>query len=100
MWSEESLQRQPGKKLNSILLKDLTNILTEATKYGIVVEPVANNIYEWDVLFMDFPSDSVLGLDLVQIKQRFKYNYFQIRVNFDMDLYPVFFSLISCAYLI
>ena len=98
MWSEEGIQRQPGKKLNSILLKDLTNILTEATKYGIVVEPVVNNIYEWDVLFMDFPSDSVLGLDLVQIKQRFKYNYFQIRVNFDMDLYPVFFSLSSCAF--
>ena len=93
MWSEEGIQRHPGRKLNSSVQKDLTNTLTEATKCGIVVELVANNIYEWDVLFTDFPSDSVLGLDLVQIKERFKYNYFKIRVNFDMDLYPVLFSL-------
>lgn len=75
---------------SGILTNDLVAIMETQNKFGIISEPIDDNIYNWSVFLSKFDPDSNLQKDLVILKQCYGYDYIELELNFTMDLYPFY----------
>ena len=57
---------------------------------GISVKCVDDNVFVWQVKLSDFPADSQMQKDLLQLQSIYNYAYVEIEIRFMMDLYPFF----------
>ena len=55
---------------------------------GITVNPIEDNIFQWQVLLKDFKEE--LSNDLNLVNGSYGYDYIELQLDFSMDLYPFF----------
>ncbi|XP_033606327.1 uncharacterized protein LOC111861733 isoform X3 [Cryptotermes secundus] len=75
---------------SGILTNDLVAIMESKHKTGINAEPIDDNIYKWAVFLSSFDSQGNLNQDLLQLYQKYGYNYVELQLDFTMDLYPFY----------
>lgn len=85
----------------STAFKRLLKEFCELHKYNIEnkyrefisVEAIEDSVYEWDVKFMNFSTHEEgknISADLADLKQKFGYDYVQVRVSLKEDLHPFY----------
>jgi ubiquitin-protein ligase len=70
-----------------ILINEL--IVVMKNENNIVVEPVDDNIYKWNIKINKFKNDQLNG-QLIELDNKFNYDYLEMEFEFKMDLYPFY----------
>lgn len=78
-----------------ILTNDLVRIMENERQIGFTAEPIDDNIYHWHVKIFDFDPQSELCQDLSVIEKNFGYNYIELEMMFQIDLYPFYPPLVK-----
>jgi Protein of unknown function (DUF3626) len=81
------------KEISMLLTKPLIRLMSQSGLYApIDVSPIDNNIYCWRVRMRRFESSSDLYMGLAQLESKYGsgYNYVEIELSFDMDLFPFY----------
>ncbi len=70
----------------------LFGIMREAKRSGIAAEAVDDNMFHWRLRFRDFPSNSKLSAQLVQLESLYgeEHNSVMLDLKFDMELFPFY----------
>lgn len=69
-----------------ILINELVSIMN--TRDDILVEPIDNNIFEWNIKMYKF--NEQFNEQLCQLNDKFQYNYLEIKLEFQIDLFPFY----------
>ncbi|XP_064605655.1 LOW QUALITY PROTEIN: baculoviral IAP repeat-containing protein 6-like [Liolophura sinensis] len=96
--SQEKKQAQQiftSSAASGILTNDLVRIMEEEQDKGFSAEPVDDNIYMWKVKLFNFEPNSDVDNDLKEIETKYGYNYIELELTFDIDLYPFFPPLVK-----
>nr|XP_022316205.1 uncharacterized protein LOC111119919 [Crassostrea virginica] len=78
-----------------ILTNDLVRIMENEKQIGFTAEPIEDNIYHWQVKIFNFDPESELCQDLSIIEKNFGYNYIELEMMFQIDLYPFYPPLVK-----
>lgn len=78
-----------------ILTNDLVRIMENERQIGFTAEPIDDNIYHWQVKIFDFDPQSELCQDMSVIEKNFGYNYIELEMMFQIDLYPFYPPLVK-----
>ncbi|VDI27920.1 baculoviral IAP repeat-containing protein 6 (apollon) [Mytilus galloprovincialis] len=78
-----------------ILTNDLVRIMEEEQELSFTAEPIDDNIYNWRVKIFHFDAECGLAEDLLQIQSKFGYNYIELEMTFEIDLYPFYPPLVK-----
>ncbi|CAG2222593.1 BIRC6 [Mytilus edulis] len=78
-----------------ILTNDLVRIMEEEQELSFTAEPIDDNIYNWRVKIFHFDAECGLADDLLQIQSKFGYNYIELEMTFEIDLYPFYPPLVK-----
>ncbi|XP_062589719.1 uncharacterized protein LOC134251344 [Saccostrea cucullata] len=78
-----------------ILTNDLVRIMENEKQIGFTAEPIDDNIYHWQVKIFNFDPESELSQDLSVIEKNFGYNYIELEMMFQIDLYPFYPPLVK-----
>ncbi|XP_033739227.1 uncharacterized protein LOC117326577 [Pecten maximus] len=95
-----SVDNKPSKQIFTsnaaagILTNDLVKIMEGEQEVGFTAEPIEDNIYNWRVKIFNF-AESDLAKDLREIKEKFGYNYIELEMTFEIDLYPFYPPLVK-----
>ena len=105
----KDLQKNQFFKPETVVILLINKILEYTKSFdkgdkSVYVEAIDNNIYEWKVLLSDFPKDSDIYLDLMQLCKNIgiEYNNIELRISFLMGLFPIlkcffFFFFYDCV---
>lgn len=78
-----------------ILTNDLVRIMEAEEEISFTAEPIDDNIYHWRVKIYDFDPECGLAKDLIDIQEKFNYNYIELEMTFEIDLYPFYPPLVK-----
>lgn len=80
---------------SGILTNDLIKIMECEETCGFSAEPIDDNIYHWRVRLRKFDPKSDLAHDLEEIMRRHGYNYIEMEMMFEIDLFPFYPPLVK-----
>ncbi|CAC5419587.1 BIRC6 [Mytilus coruscus] len=96
-----SMEKKPAENIFTsnaaagILTNDLVRIMEEEQELSFTAEPIEDNIYNWRVKIFHFDAECGLAEDLLQIQSKFGYNYIELEMTFEIDLYPFYPPLVK-----
>ena len=96
--TEVQKQANALKGVKTIFSSDaaVTMLVNDAMSYmsspqpGVKVRCVDDSVFVWAVQLSDFPADSQMQKDLLQLQSLFGYKHVELEIRFMMDLYPFF----------
>lgn len=78
-----------------ILTNDLVTIMENEATCGFSAEPIQDNIYHWQVKLFNFDQGSDLSKELSEVKTKYGYNYIEMEMTFEIDLFPFYPPLVK-----
>ncbi|KAK3091318.1 hypothetical protein FSP39_018889 [Pinctada imbricata] len=93
--SKTSTQIFTSNAATGILTNDLVRIMEIEDDKGFTAEPIDDNIYHWRVQIYNFDPSSEVATDLKGIKEKFGYDYIELEMTFEIDLYPFYPPLVK-----
>lgn len=84
-----------SKAAFGILTNDLVTIMEKESTCGFSAEPIQDNIYHWQVKLFKFDPGSVLSQELAELKKKYGYDYIEMEMTFEIDLFPFYPPLVK-----
>lgn len=78
-----------------ILTNDLITIMENEAGCGFSAEPIQDNIYHWQVKLFSFEPGSDLAQELSEVKKKYGYDYIEMEMSFEIDLFPFYPPLVK-----
>ncbi|WAR24443.1 BIRC6-like protein [Mya arenaria] len=95
MRKQSSQQIFTSNAPSGILTNDLVKIMECEQECGFSAEPIEDNIYQWRVKLAQFEEGSDLAKDLAEIMRRHGYDYIEMEMMFEIDLFPFYPPLVK-----
>ena len=73
---------------SGILINDIIAIMESSATTGIIVNPIDDNIFQWQVLLKDFKEE--LAEDLKSVKDSYDYDHIELQLDFSMVIFPLY----------